>query len=242
MRFLFGVTRHSAFVRISINTSQGFTYSAHNLLETRQFRPQLGEFFRLFREVILVATNPMRQIAEFFVWHFGMALFRPRSGRSSRVLVVPNYHQIVIQNENYQRRQRNRQSLRVLVRFNRVASVIINRADHSAAELAGVETVSQWWIPTGEQSDCRRTSGRRKAFRCSGIGESLDCLLQCSDGRAAPFRSFGSVNRTRSCARTTQHAGQASGARIVTKRRRRRPPDAQLSAPALRLPTPRATG
>ena len=152
MRFLFRVTRHSAFVRISINTSQGFTYSAHNLLETRQFRPQLGEFFRLFREVILVATNPMRQIAEFFVWHFGMALFGPRSGRSSRVLVVPNYHQIVIQNENYQRRQRNRQSLRVLVRFNRVASVIINRADHSAAELAGVETVSQWWIPTGEQS------------------------------------------------------------------------------------------
>ena len=84
MRFLFRVTRHSAFVRITINTSQGFPYSAHNLLETRQFRPQLGEFFRLFREVILVATNPMRQIAEFFVWHFGMALFRPRSGRSSK--------------------------------------------------------------------------------------------------------------------------------------------------------------
>jgi len=81
MRFLFRVTRHSAFVRISINTSQGFPYSAHNLLETRQFRPQLGEFFRLFREVILVATNPIRQIAEFFVWHFGMALFGPRNGR-----------------------------------------------------------------------------------------------------------------------------------------------------------------
>jgi hypothetical protein len=110
MRFLFCVTRHSAFVRISINTSQGFPYSAHNLLETRQFRPQLGEFFRLFREVILVPTNPMRQIAEFFVWHFGMALFRPRSGRSSRVLLMPNYQQIVIQNENYQRRQRDHQS------------------------------------------------------------------------------------------------------------------------------------
>jgi hypothetical protein len=99
MRFLFRVTRHSAFVRISINTSQGFPYSAYNLLETRQFRPQLGEFFRLFREVIFVVTNPMRQIAEFFLWHFGVALFRPRSGRSSRVLLVPNYHQIVIQNE-----------------------------------------------------------------------------------------------------------------------------------------------
>jgi hypothetical protein len=71
MRFLFRVTRHSAFVRISINTSQGFPDTAYNLLETRQFRPQLGEFFRLFREVIFVATNPMRQIAEFFVWHFG---------------------------------------------------------------------------------------------------------------------------------------------------------------------------
>ena len=81
MRFLFRVTRHSAFVRISINTLQGFPYSAHNLLETRQFRPQLGEFLRLFREVILVATNPMRQIAEFFVWHFGMPLFRPRTQR-----------------------------------------------------------------------------------------------------------------------------------------------------------------
>ena len=129
MRFLFCVTRHSAFVRISINTSQSFPYSAHNLLETRQFRPQLGEFFRLFREVILVATNPMRQIAEFFVWHFGMALFRPRSGRSSRVLLMPNYQQIVIQNENYQRRQRNRQSLRVLVRFDHVSRFIVNADD-----------------------------------------------------------------------------------------------------------------
>jgi len=81
MRFLFRASRHSACVRISINTLQGFPYSAHNLLETRQFRPQLGEFFRLFREVILVATNPMRQIAEFFVWHFGMPLFRPRIQR-----------------------------------------------------------------------------------------------------------------------------------------------------------------
>jgi hypothetical protein len=126
MRFLFRVTRHSGFVRISINTSQGFPYSAHNLLETRQFRPQLREFFRLFREVILVVTNPMRQIAEFFVWHFGMALFRPRSGRPSTVLLVPNYHQIVIQNENYQRRQRNRQSPRVLVRFCHIAGRVIN--------------------------------------------------------------------------------------------------------------------
>ena len=85
MRFLFRVTRHSAFVSISINTSEGLPYSAQNLLETRQFRPQLREFFRLFREVIFVVTNPMRQIAEFFVWHFGMALFRPRSVRSSKV-------------------------------------------------------------------------------------------------------------------------------------------------------------
>ena len=77
MRFLFRVTRHSAFVRISINTSQGFPQGAHQLLEMRQFRPQLGEFFRLFREVILLATNPMRQIAEFFVWHFGMPPFPP---------------------------------------------------------------------------------------------------------------------------------------------------------------------
>jgi hypothetical protein len=130
MRFLFRVTRHSAFVSISINTSEGFPYSAHNLLEARQFRPQLREFLRLFREIILVVTNPMRQIAEFFVWHFGMTLFRPRSVRSARVLLVPNYHQIVIENENYQRRQRNRQSLRVLVRLNHVASFIVN-ANHS---------------------------------------------------------------------------------------------------------------
>jgi hypothetical protein len=126
MRFRFRVTRHSAFVSISINTSEGFPYSAHNLLETRQFRPQIREFFRLFRDVILIVTNPMRQIAEFFVWHFGIALFRPRSVRSSRVLLVPNYHQIVIQNENYQRRQCNRQSLRVLVRLNHVARFIVN--------------------------------------------------------------------------------------------------------------------
>jgi hypothetical protein len=130
MRFLFRVTRHSAFISISINTPEGFPSSAHNLLETRQFRPQLREFFRLFREVTLVVTNPMRQIAEFFVLAFWNALFRPRSVRSSRVLLVPNYHQIVIQNENYQRRQRNRQSLRVLVRLNLVASFIVN-ANHS---------------------------------------------------------------------------------------------------------------
>ena len=61
MRFLFRVTRHSAFVRISINTSQGFTYSAHNLLETRQFRPQLGEFFRL---APLVQAGICRQVHE----------------------------------------------------------------------------------------------------------------------------------------------------------------------------------
>jgi hypothetical protein len=60
MRFLFRVTRHSAFVSISVNTPEGFPSSAHNLLETRQFRPQLREFFRLFREVTLVVTNPMR--------------------------------------------------------------------------------------------------------------------------------------------------------------------------------------
>src|SRR5206468_7091076 len=41
--------------------------------------------------------------------------------------------------------------------------------------------------------------------------------LQCSDGRAAPFRSFGSVDRTRSCTRTTQHASQGIQAGIVTK-------------------------
>jgi hypothetical protein len=46
-------------------------------------------------------------------------------------LLVPNYHQIVIQNENYQRRQRNRQSPRVLVRFDHVASFIVY-ANHGA--------------------------------------------------------------------------------------------------------------
>ena len=77
-------------------------------------------------------------------------------------------------------------------------------------------------------ADAHRDDGRRFVAVASA-NRSTAC---CSDGRAAPFTSFGSVDRTRSCARTTQHAGQASGARIVTKRRRRRPPDAQLSAPA----------
>jgi hypothetical protein len=43
-------------------------------------------------------------------------------------------------------------------------------------------------------------------------------------GVAGGSNSFGSVDRTRSCARTTQHAGQGIQARIVTKRRRRGPP------------------
>ncbi len=68
------------------------------------------------------------------------------------------------------------------------------------------------------------TKHNRGEKRCGGIGESLDCLLQCSDGRAALFTSFGSVDRTRSCARTTQHAGRGLQARIVKKRRPRRPP------------------
>ena len=87
----------------------------------------------------------MRQIAEFFGWHFGMALFRARSGRSSRVLLVPNCHQLVIQNENYQRRQRNRQSLRVLVRFDHVARVIENtnhRIMRPAVELCVTDSIA----------------------------------------------------------------------------------------------------
>src|SRR5437773_11961424 len=87
-------------------------------------------------------------------------------------------------------------------------------------------------------ADAHRDDGRRFVAVASA-NRSTAC---CSDGRAAPFTSFGSVDRTRSGAPTTQHAGQASGARIVTKRRRRRPPDAQLSAPALQLPAPPATG
>jgi len=51
-----------------------------------------------------------------------------------------------------------------------------------------------------------------------GIGESVDCLLQCSDGGAAPFTSFGSFNRTQSCARTTQHADHVSRPGVVAKR------------------------
>jgi hypothetical protein len=82
-----------------------------------------------------------------------MALFRPRKREivqsTARAEPVIKF---VIQNENYQRRQRNRQSLRLLVRFNRVASVIINRADHSAAKLVGVGAACQSWIPTVEQS------------------------------------------------------------------------------------------
>jgi hypothetical protein len=121
MRFPFRVTRHSDFVRISINTSQGFPYGAHDLLQTRQFRPQLGEFFRLFRQVIVVATNPMRQIAEFFVWHFGNGPIPPSQWEIVKSIARAELSSNCHTNENYQRRQRNRQSLRVLVRFNRVA-------------------------------------------------------------------------------------------------------------------------
>ena len=53
--------------------------------------------------------------------------------------------------------------------------------------------------------DAHRDDGRRFVAVASA-NRSTAC---CSDGRAAPFTSFGSVDRTRSCARTTQHAGQA---------------------------------
>jgi hypothetical protein len=42
------------------------------------------------------------------------------------------------------------------------------------------------------------------------VANRLDCLLQRSNGRAAPFTSFDSFDRTQSCARTTRHAGQPS--------------------------------
>src|SRR6266480_3861829 len=89
------------------------------------------------------------------------------------------------------------------------------------------------WIADAHRDDVRRFVAVASANR------STAC---CSDGRAAPFTSFGSVDRTRSCTRTTQHAGQGIQARIVTKADRAGHPDAQLSAQALHLPTPRATG
>src|SRR5262249_26080976 len=45
-------------------------------------------------------------------------------------------------------------------------------------------------------------------------GESGACLLQCSDGRSAPFTSFDSFARRQLCARTTRHAGPAIQARV----------------------------
>jgi hypothetical protein len=110
----------------------------------------------------------------------------------------------------------------------------LKKRDWSLGYVSAVDSEGRTiWI-----ADAHRDDGKRFVAVASA-NRSTAC---CSDGRAAPFTSFGSVDRTRSCAPTTQHAGQASGARIVTKRRRRRPPDAQLSAPALHLPTPRATG
>jgi hypothetical protein len=43
----------------------------------------------------------------------------------------------------------------------------------------------------------RELCGAGRRDESGGIGESLDCLLQCSDGRAAPFTSFGSVDPER---------------------------------------------
>jgi len=63
-----------------------------------------------------------------------------------------------------------------------------------------------------------------------------ELVVDWNGGTAAPFTSFGSFNRTQSYARTTQHAGQASGPASSRSARRRRPPDAQLSAPVLHLP------
>jgi hypothetical protein len=54
----------------------------------------------------------------------------------------------------------------------------------------------------------RELCGAGRRDESGGIGESLGCLLQCSDGRAAPFTSFRSFNRTQSRARSTRHAGQ----------------------------------
>ena len=49
------------------------------------------------------------------------------------------------------------------------------------------------------------------------MANRLDCLLQRSNGGAAPFTSFDSFDRTQSCARTTRHAGPAIQAREPQK-------------------------
>ena len=69
-------------------------------------------------------------------------------------------------------------------------------------------------------------------LRCGDIGESLDCLLQCSNGRAAnAIRAF-----------ELRGTGATIQARAVTRRRRRGFHAGQLSVPALRPPMPKARG
>jgi hypothetical protein len=55
------------------------------------------------------------------------------------------------------------------------------------------------------------------------VANQLDCLLLRSNGRAAAFTSFGSFNRTQSCARSTRHAGPAIQARVSQKAHRKWP-------------------
>ena len=49
------------------------------------------------------------------------------------------------------------------------------------------------------------------------MANQLACLLKRSNRRAAAFTSFGSFNQTRSCARSTRHAGPAIQARVSQK-------------------------
>jgi len=55
------------------------------------------------------------------------------------------------------------------------------------------------------------------------VANCLDCLLQCSNSRAALFTSFGSVHPTQSCARSTRNAGPAIQARVSQKAYRKGP-------------------
>src|SRR5207249_8271408 len=60
-----------------------------------------------------------------------------------------------------------------------------------------------------------------KISRYFSTAREMVCLPRGARGRllqhGQTFTSFGSFNRTRSRARTTQHAGQGISARIVTK-------------------------
>jgi hypothetical protein len=112
----------------------------------------------------------------------------------------------------------------------------LSKAGWSWGSVSAIDSTGRTiWI-----ADAHRGDGKRFVAVASA-NRSTTCLNARMAGQRRSHRSVPLIERDLAFELRSTPARHL-GARIVTKRRRHRPPDVQLSVPALHLPTPTATG